>query len=68
MERTSMACSSKTADYLDTMFNANDNHESSKDALDDKKIAELLQAEFDLEYDEELKRIENNRNKSKIDK
>lgn len=32
---------------------------------DDKRIAELLQAEFDLEYDEEIRRIEASRNKSK---
>ena len=33
---------------------------------DDLAIARALQAEFDLEYDEELKKIEQSRNKSKI--
>lgn len=32
---------------------------------DDSVIAQLLQAEFDLEFDEEIKRLEQSRNKSK---
>lgn len=48
-------CSSKTATYIDNL---------QKEEMDDRQIAELLQAEFDLEYDEELKRLENARNKS----
>lgn len=31
---------------------------------DDEVIAQLLQAEFDLEFDEDLKRLEQSRNKS----
>lgn len=31
---------------------------------DDAVIAQLLQAEFDIEFDEELKRLEQSRNKS----
>ncbi len=53
-----MPCSSKTADYIQQLKDL-DEHED-----DDRRIAELLQAEFDLEYDEELKRVENARNKS----
>lgn len=50
-------CSSKTATFIENL---------NKDELDDdRQIAELLQAEFDLEYDEEIKRLENARNKSK---
>jgi hypothetical protein len=56
-------CSSKTADLLDSIMLPNDNQSVASD-MDDKKIAELLQAEYDLEYDEELKRLENSRNKS----
>lgn len=33
---------------------------------DDEVIAQLLQAEFDLEFDEDLKRLEQSRNKSKL--
>lgn len=35
------------------------------EVLDDAVIAQLLQAEFDLEFDTELKRLESSRNKSK---
>lgn len=62
---TNMPCSSKTADFLDSIMIPNDN-ESTGTEMDDKKIAELLQAEFDMEYDEEVKRVENSRNKSKL--
>jgi hypothetical protein len=33
------------------------------EVLDDAVIAQLLQAEFDLEFDEEIKRLEKTRNK-----
>lgn len=33
---------------------------------DDEAIAQLLQAEFDLEFDEDLKRLEHSRNKSEL--
>jgi hypothetical protein len=56
-------CSSKTADLLDSITLPNDNH-SSIVGDDDRMIAELLQAEFDLEHDEEIKRVETSRNKS----
>jgi len=56
------ATSSKTADVMDSIFIPNDPVKS--DVQDDKAIAQLLQAEFDLEYDEELKRLEQNKNKS----
>ena len=39
---------------------------TTPEVLDDAVIAQLMQAEFDLEYDEDLKRRENNFNKSKI--
>jgi hypothetical protein len=48
-------CSSKTATKIESL---------QKEDMDDREIALLLQAEFDLEYDEELKRLENARNKS----
>lgn len=60
-------CSSSTANYLESIDLPNDNHSivgGTKNELDDRKIAELLQSEFDLEYDEEVKRLENARNKS----
>lgn len=50
-----VACSSKTVTCIENL---------QKEEMDDRQIAELLQAEFDLEYDEELKRLENARNKS----
>lgn len=53
------ACSSKTADFIDSLMLEDETCD------DDRRIAELLQAEFDLEHDEEIKRLEKNRNKSK---
>lgn len=35
------------------------------EVLDDAVIAQLLQAEFDLEFDEEIKRLEKTRNKGR---
>lgn len=35
-------------------------------STDDEVIAQLLQAEFDIEFDEELKRLEQSRNKSEL--
>ncbi|XP_070499172.1 serine/threonine-protein kinase RIO3 [Chironomus tepperi] len=57
------ACSSKTADLLDSLT-LQDETILTPTLDDDKKIAELLQAEFDLEYDEEIKRLEASRNKN----
>lgn len=37
-------------------------------STDDEVIAQLLQAEFDIEFDEELKRLEQSRNKSEFAK
>ena len=59
-----VSCSSKTADLLDSLT-LQDETILSPTIEDDKRIAELLQAEFDLEYDEEIKRLEASRNKSK---
>lgn len=56
-------CSSKTADLIESITIPNDN-QSSLTSEDDRVIAELLQAEFDLEHDEEIKREENFRNKN----
>lgn len=55
------ACSSKTADFIDSLMLQD---ETISTCDDDKRIAELLQAEFDLEYDEEIKKLEKSRNKS----
>lgn len=60
-------CCSSNANYLINSIDLpNDNQSEStmNNEMDDQKIAELLQAEFDLEYDEELKRIEKAKNKS----
>lgn len=59
------ACSSKTADFIDSLMLQGET-KSNTSYEDDLRIAELLQAEFDREYDEEIKRIENSRNKSKF--
>ncbi|KAG5674961.1 hypothetical protein PVAND_004905 [Polypedilum vanderplanki] len=56
-------CSSKTADFIDSCDIPNEN-KSSLNGDDDRLIAELLQAEFDLEHDEEIKRIEEKQNKN----
>lgn len=39
---------------------------SQASEADDHAIAQILQAEFDLEFDEQLKKIEQSRNKSNI--
>jgi hypothetical protein len=57
-------CSSKTADFFDSLALPNDNQSSINGGEDDRMIAELLQAEFDKEFDEEVKRVEASRNKS----
>lgn len=44
----------------------NDDNSSSSTVMDDLVIAQLLQAEYDLEFDEEIKRLEQSRNKSNI--
>jgi hypothetical protein len=59
-----VSCSSKTADLLDSLT-LQDETVLTPTLEDDARIAELLQAEFDLEYDEEIKRLEASRNKSK---
>ncbi|KAL7051170.1 hypothetical protein ACKWTF_004364 [Chironomus riparius] len=55
--------SSSTADFLDSLT-LQDETVKSPPIEDDKTIAELLQAQFDLEYDEEIKRLEASRNKN----
>lgn len=57
-------CSTKMSDLLDSLT-LQDETILTPTIEDDKTIAELLQAEFDLEYDEEIKRLEASRNKSK---
>lgn len=59
VKKNEAACSSKTADFIDSLMLQDETLD------DDRRIAELLQAEFDLEYDEEIKRLENSKNKSK---
>lgn len=57
------ACSSKSLIHSITLPNE-PTTSNTPEVLDDAVIAQLLQAEFDLEFDEEIKRLENNRNKS----
>lgn len=59
------ACSSKSV--INSMMLPNETpSRSSTTEMDDAAIAQLMQAEFDREFDEELKKIEQSRNKSKI--
>lgn len=58
------ACSSKSLIHSITLPNEPISRSTSE--MDDAAIAQLLQAEFDLEFDEELKKLEQSRNKSKI--
>lgn len=60
------ACSSKNV--INSLTIPNDNLSSTASVVDDQAIAQLLQAEFDLEFDEEIKRLEQSRNKSNIAK
>lgn len=60
------ACSSKNV--INSITIPNDNISSTASVADDQVIAQLLQAEFDLEFDEEIKRLEQSRNKSNIAK
>lgn len=60
------ACSSKS--IINSVTIPNDNNSSSASVVDDLTIAQLLQAEYDLEFDEEIKRLEQSRNKSNIAK
>ena len=57
------ACSSKSV--INSVLIPNE-ASSSRSEADDHAIAQLLQAEFDLEFDEELRKIEHSRNKSNI--
>lgn len=62
------ACCSKSiinSATIPNVSNSNSAHEITSVA-DDEAIAQLLQAEFDLEFDEELKKLEHQRNKSNI--
>lgn len=63
VEKYEGPCSSKMSDLLDSLT-LQDETILTPTIEDDKTIAELLQAEFDLEYDEEIKRLEASRNKS----
>lgn len=58
------ACSSKSV--INSLTIPNESKNGSIADNDDLAIAQLLQAEFDMEYDEQLKRLEQSRNKSKI--
>lgn len=58
------ACSSKSV--INSATIPNEASSSRISEADDRAIAQLLQAEFDLEFDEELKKIEQSRNKSNI--
>lgn len=60
------ACSSKSV--INSITIPNESQNGSIADNDDLAIAQLLQAEFDMEYDEALKRIEQRQNKSKIAK
>lgn len=58
------ACSSKSV--INSLTLPNDNNSSTTSVVDDLAIAQLLQAEYDLEFDGEIKRLEQSRNKSEI--
>lgn len=62
------ACSSKSESksIINSLTIPNESKNGSIADNDDLAIAQLLQAEFDMEYDEQLKRLEQSRNKSKI--
>lgn len=63
------ACCSKSVINSVTIPNvSNSISNSSTTELDDAAIAQILQAEYDLEFDGELKKIEQNRNKSNVAK
>lgn len=64
------ACCSKSvinSNTIPNVSNSNSAHEITSVA-DDEAIAQLLQAEFDLEFDDELRKLEHQRNKSNIAK
>jgi hypothetical protein len=61
------ACSSKSV-INSLMLQDETPSRSSTTERDDLAIAQLMQAEFDKEFDEELKKIEHKRNKSNIAK
>lgn len=64
------ACCSKSvinSTTIPNVSNSNSAHEITSVA-DDEAIAQLLQAEFDLEFDDELRKLEHQRNKSNIAK
>lgn len=58
------ACSSKSV--MNSVLIPNVSNSNSTTELDDAAIAQILQAEYDLEFDGELKKIEQNRNKSNV--
>lgn len=58
------ACCSKTLNSI-TIPNVS---AKSTSEMDDLAIAQIMQTEYDREFDEELKRLEQSRNKSKIAK
>lgn len=60
------ACSSKS--LINSATIPNEATSSRTSEADDHAIAQLLQAEFDLEFDEAMKRIEKRQNKSNIAK
>lgn len=59
------ACSSKSIIHSVMLPNETSSRSSTAE-IDDRAIAQLMQAEFDREFDEELKKIEHSRNKSNI--
>jgi YD repeat-containing protein len=54
---------SKNLIMIEDLQSVGSKSEAGDDGQTDEVIARLLQAEFDLEYDEQLKRVEKNRNK-----
>lgn len=60
------ACSSKSVINSMTIPNVRNDSTSTTTEQDDLAIAQLLQAEYDLEFDEEIKKLEQSRNKSNI--